>query len=108
MSEQWEINWYICRDDDGKELWRIAKSIGPIAIDHNHWAGWHLTGTDQEHRLAGAAPDLLAALKAARDHLNYCGYGDKWERECARAAGLEVQIDTAIAKATGEHHETCT
>lgn len=42
---------------------------------------------------------LLTALKAARDHLNYCGYGDRWERECADAAGLSDQIEAAIAAA---------
>lgn len=101
MSEQWEINWYICRDDDGKELWRIAESIGPIAIDHNHWAGWHLTGTDQEHRLAGAAPDLLAACRAALDALECPDMNIGSWAEIA-------QLKAAIAKATGEHHETCT
>jgi hypothetical protein len=26
---------------------------------------------------------FLHALRAASDHLDYCGYGDSWERECA-------------------------
>jgi hypothetical protein len=39
---------------------------------------------------------LLNALKAARDHLEYCGYGDSWERECAQASGLENQIKKAV------------
>lgn len=25
----------------------------------------------------------LNLLKEATDHLEYCGYGDSWERECA-------------------------
>jgi len=40
---------------------------------------------------------LHAALKAASDHLDYCGYGDNWERECARASGIEKQIEDALA-----------
>lgn len=27
------------------EMWRVPISIGPIATDHDHWAGWHLTCT---------------------------------------------------------------
>ena len=46
-----------------------------------------------------AAIDLLIALKAAKEHLDYCGYGDSWERECAEESKLEEMIDTAIAKA---------
>ncbi len=41
---------------------------------------------------------LRAALTAAQEHLDYCGYGDSWERECARKAKLEEQIDTALEK----------
>lgn len=43
---------------------------------------------------------LLEALIKAKEHLEYCGYGDKWERECAEAANLPVVIDIAIATAT--------
>ncbi len=51
-------------------------------------------------RRAAAYPDLLEALKAASDHLDYCGYGDSWERECAVASGLEKQIEDALEKAS--------
>lgn len=46
--------------------------------------------------------DLLAALKKARDHLEYCGYGDSYERSAAVAAKLPELIDAAIAKAESE------
>lgn len=39
---------------------------------------------------------LVEALQAASDHLDYCGYGDKWERECAQAGGLEAKITKAL------------
>lgn len=37
---------------------------------------------------------LYTALNSAKDHLEYCGYGDSWERECAE--GLEDQIIQAL------------
>ena len=39
---------------------------------------------------------LYEALVLASEHLNYCGYGDSWERECAKEENLEVKIDNAI------------
>jgi hypothetical protein len=46
--------------------------------------------------------ELLAALEAASEHLDYVGYGDSWERECAHDARLPEQISEAITKATGK------
>ncbi len=37
---------------------------------------------------------LVKALEAARDHLDYCGYGDSWERQCAE--DLPDEIETAL------------
>jgi len=37
---------------------------------------------------------LAETLEEAKDHLDYCGYGDKWERECA--GDLELKIETAL------------
>ena len=45
---------------------------------------------------------LKEALKAARDHLEYCGYGDRWERECAYDRGLPDLINQAIEQAEKE------
>ena len=39
---------------------------------------------------------LKAALKEAFDHLEWIGYGDAWERECARDAGLEQRVKAAL------------
>lgn len=30
-------------------------------------------------------------LKGAYEHLNYCGWGDSWERECSK--GLQKELD---------------
>ncbi len=38
---------------------------------------------------------LHEALEAAAQHLEFCGYGDKWERECAEASKLGEQIEAA-------------
>lgn len=45
------------------------------------------------------AKQLAEALKAAGDHLEYCGYGDSWERECADAEGLPEKIQEALKAA---------
>jgi len=48
-------------------------------------------------------PKMLAeALRDAADHLEYCGYGDRWERECARDAGLPKKIEEALSLAYDE------
>jgi hypothetical protein len=39
---------------------------------------------------------LFKALVLAQGHLDYCGYGDNWERECAEASGIEKKIDAAV------------
>lgn len=39
---------------------------------------------------------LGEALQEASDHLDYCGYGDKWERECAEASGLRPKVEAAL------------
>lgn len=39
---------------------------------------------------------LYDALEAAEAQLDYCGYGDSWEREGAMASKLPEQIETAL------------
>lgn len=39
---------------------------------------------------------LGKALKLANEHLDYCGYGDSWERECAVDEGLPEKIEKAV------------
>jgi len=46
-----------------------------------------------------AGPELLEALQEASDHLDYIGYGDSYERECAESSGLESKISNAIDNA---------
>lgn len=42
---------------------------------------------------------LTDALAAAYEHLEWCGYGDSYERECARESKLEETILTALEAA---------
>ena len=44
-------------------------------------------------------PELLAVLKDAEEHLDYCGYGDSYERQGAIAQKLPERIAATIAKA---------
>lgn len=39
---------------------------------------------------------LVETLQSASEHLEYCGYGDRWERECAQATNLEDRIMEAL------------
>jgi hypothetical protein len=49
--------------------------------------------------------ELYDVLKEAEAHLDYCGYGDSWERECAKASRLEERIAAALARYEGEGNE---
>lgn len=82
--------WTIRRLANG--FWSVSAANGAFICEVPH---------EETARLIAAAPDLLAALKAASEHLDYTGYGDSWERECAREEKLEERINAAISKATG-------
>ena len=45
---------------------------------------------------------LVDALTDAKSHLEFCGYGDSYERECAKAGKLEQRIAAAIELAEGK------
>jgi hypothetical protein len=48
-------------------------------------------------KLISCAPELLEALIAAKEHLDFIGWGDSYEREST--SQLEEQIESAIKKA---------
>jgi hypothetical protein len=39
---------------------------------------------------------LVEALQDAEGHLEYCGYGDRYERECAEESKLPEKIAAAL------------
>lgn len=45
---------------------------------------------------------LYLALKEATEHLEYCGYGDSWERQCAYSEKLPEKLEAAIEAAEKE------
>lgn len=40
--------------------------------------------------------EIAEALQAAVEHLDYCGYGDSYERECAREDKLPEKLEAAL------------
>lgn len=40
--------------------------------------------------------EMKRLLRAAYDHLNYCGWGDSWERECSEE--LRHDLDEYFSK----------
>lgn len=48
--------------------------------------------------LEARVAELREALEAASEHLDYCGYGDSWENECAEASGLPEKIASALSR----------
>lgn len=42
--------------------------------------------------------ELAALFEEAANHLEYTGYGDSWERECARADKLPERIQAMRAR----------
>jgi hypothetical protein len=80
----WEINWCICRADAhdvaaakearqegkkiavpnvGDEFWRVPLSIGPLSVEHDHWAHWHISGPVEDAVMASYAPVFEAIIK---------------------------------------------
>lgn len=41
---------------------------------------------------------LLEALQASLQHHEYCGWGDEWERGCAREQKLQDKIEAAVKR----------
>ena len=44
----------------GDVLWRRARTVGPLTIEHNHWTGWVLDCDEADVLLAASAPRLKA------------------------------------------------
>lgn len=52
--------------------------------------------TEKEKAQKEIIKKLGKALKEAVDHLDYCGYGDAWERSCAFESKLPQRLSEAL------------
>ena len=98
----WEIDWFICHNEEGGEAWRVPTAIGPATVDHNHWAGWHIDVEPADAVLMNAALELLTALEnivgsTRYRQVFYCTCATLKNYTCFHCAAL-----AAIAKAKGE------
>lgn len=55
----------------------------------------YLTNVEAREIMLGYAT-ALELLKESYDHHEYCGWGDTWERECARDSKLPERIQKAL------------
>lgn len=53
-------------------------------------------------RFRARIAEVEGALKEAVDHLEYCGYGDSWERSCAFEARLPERLKAALSGKEGK------
>ena len=47
-----------------------------------------------------ALDEANALIVELYEHLEYCGWGDNWERQCAYARGLPDRVEAYIEKHT--------
>ena len=86
MTNAWPIEWFVCKADTddvrfakteerktirvGSEMWRVPYSIGPISIDHNHWARHHLALTNRQAIIISNLPIYLANMRKLKTVFN--------------------------------------
>jgi hypothetical protein len=87
----------------GDELWWVARSIGPVSVSNNHWAGDYLDLSPEDICLISAAPDLLEALKSINYSISQAVLsGNDWRRELLLIGSI---VNDAISKAEKGNHE---
>ena len=70
----WDIDWYECRADNAEEakagkcgvggvMWRRARKIGPVDVEHSHWGGMLLMLDEAEVQLVASLPVLAERLR---------------------------------------------
>ncbi len=78
----------------------------PAKLEGGRWMmlgdGYETYPTEKIHAIGDpvvssqVAQMTFTALAEASSHLDYCGYGDRWERECANHAKLPEKIEAAL------------
>lgn len=89
----------------------LGREIKRASVHYNEETGYGgvqfdavLVGEPDDSAAGFADPlvrQLVEALSKSKDHLEYCGYGDRWERECARDSKLAEKIEAALVAARG-------
>jgi hypothetical protein len=60
---------------------------------------WNVNKKDRELiEMRELLIEAKEALELAHDHLDYCGWGDSWERECAFHHKLPEKITSVLEK----------
>lgn len=79
------------------ELFRDAVSIGPLAIDHNHCSGYHISGTRKQIEMASRCEQMFELLKGYCN--NIMGFSDiKFLEEASQIVKEIEQYDTPTAQ----------
>lgn len=77
-------------------LWR-AQMVDQLKLSDTNWCKQQIEAL--EARLNDAKEKLRVvgqALQEASEHLDWVGYGDRYERECAKESKLEEKIENAL------------
>jgi len=82
---------YNAGDDAFAELYCIAEdameALSKLMPDITATGDLTVTGTSSNEE------ELVSLLDACIDHLDYCGYGDAYEYECAKDSGLIGRVN---------------
>ena len=83
IDEKWAVSYDPKRNDMPVDIFRNGEW-------HSKWDQNNM-GTAMFYQLL----NLKAVLGESRDHHEYCGWGDSWERECAEP--LQKKIEEALS-----------
>ena len=59
-------------------------------------AEWCAEAADEIERLREKCKNIVLLLKDCDEHLDYCGYGDSWERSMAYEKDLPNRLEAAL------------
>ena len=62
----------------------------------NDYSDVFLPAIDEIERLREKCKNMVLLLKDCDEHLDYCGYGDSWEREMAYSIDLPNRLEAAL------------